>query len=782
VPVGDVAATFHDEPAFGGPPRVPVPLTSFVGRDDDLEQAWALLGRSRLLSLVGPGGVGKSRLARELCARATARLAAEQVSFVELQAADPGEDLVEVVCAGLGLTAGRSGWAKLAELLSGRATVLVLDNGEHLVAQCRDLAVRLLETDPALRVVVTSREPLGVLGEQVMVLGPLALPGLVGPDPTAAELSRLRAAGSVRLLEDRARAVDPSFAVDASTAADVAEVCARLDGVPLAVELAAARLGTLDLPTLRDRLDDRFALLDRGNPTGDARHRSLEAVVEWSYEMCDAPVQSLWRQLAVFRGGCDLHAVETVCHVGAGPTDVLNAVHDLVSKSVLRREQDSTGARYTMLETIAAYGRRRAGTDELEVARARHADYYADLAARFGAECFGHRQAFWFSRAWTERMNLVAALRHRVAAHEDAGRPGLRMARDLWFHWFRTAAGEGFALTRAALEAADPGDAAGLVDRAWAWATLTVLGAMSGHDAGDSMERARQLADQAPPGTSGDALRVDVLNAEAIHRTLRNDIAGAAAAGRAACELAVATGVPRNRFAALAASTPGLEQSDPAATGSCEEIAREAQDAGDHHSESLAYYYLARGARIRGDLEASETHALRVLACTTAPTNLVVLPPALLLLAEAALRRRQAERAALLLGGALRLVEQTGADPTTLGVMVAGVRDRAAAALGLARLADAANRGRDLDTDALLTLAEAPGPPGVAAARPDAVAMLSRRERDVAELVAQGESNRDIAALLFLSPRTVEGHVAKVLGKLGLRRRSQVASRLTSRT
>ncbi|MDR7327228.1 MULTISPECIES: BTAD domain-containing putative transcriptional regulator [Catenuloplanes] len=406
-PAGDPGVP--SRPDGAGRHGVPEQLTSFVGRDDELRAVAAALADARLVTLHGPGGSGKTRLAVESAARYGG-----EVRFVELAAAT-APDVPRAVSDAIGLRdtglrsrdlrdAGPSVTERLTAALTARDVLLVLDNCEHVVAAAAALAARLLAACPGVRILATSREPLGLTGEVLRPLGGL-------PEPAA-----------VRLFADRAAHVSPGFTADGQNVAAVREICRTLDGLPLALELAAARLHALPVSEVAARVGDRFRLLNRGSRTAPERQRTLRAVVEWSWELLSEPERALARRFTVFRGGCRLAAVEGVC----GP-DAVDLLGDLVAKSLIERDGD----RYRMLETIRAFcaERRDESGEEAELRRA-HAAYFLGLARAADRALRGPRQLAALRELDAERDNLHAALRDADPA------TGMRLLSALSFYWW----------------------------------------------------------------------------------------------------------------------------------------------------------------------------------------------------------------------------------------------------------------------------------------------------------------------------------------------------------
>lgn len=429
-------------PGPGTPPPagvgLPVQLSSFVGREDELARVERLLGEARLVTLHGPGGVGKTRLAVEAAGRHPG-----EVRLVELAALAGGADVAQAVLAALhlrdaGLRApGGAPEAadRLVAALADRRLLLVLDNCEHVVAEAARLAARLLAACPGVRILATSREPLGITGEVMCPVRGLAVPGA---DVTPA---RAREYAAVRLFADRAADVVPGFAVDDDNVAAVLRICRTLDGLPLAIELAAARLRALPVAELAARLDDRFRLLNRGSRVAAPRHQTLRAVVRWSWELLDDAECRLARRLTVFAGGGTLDAIERVCGPLAG-ADVLDVLTALVDKSLV----EAVGGRYRMLETIRAFGAERlVEAGEVEPLRRAHAAYFLDLARDADRGLRGADQLTWLRRLDAERDNLHLAVHHAIAGG-DVG-TALRLVAALSFYWWlRGLRGEGAAL------------------------------------------------------------------------------------------------------------------------------------------------------------------------------------------------------------------------------------------------------------------------------------------------------------------------------------------------
>ncbi len=449
-------------PATTPPPVSPTPprrtnlragLTSFVGRDEEITRLEALLEKHRLVTLIGPGGAGKTRLAGEVAGRRlpTTR---DGVWMAELATVTDPSDVGAGVLGALGLrearlisertgnafpTGGTDAVTHLLDVLADRQTVIVLDNCEHVIGAAAVLADQLLAHCPGLRVVATSREPLGIAGEHLAQVPPLGLPP---EDATPEEALRHPA---VRLFSDRAQAASPSFVVDATTVTAVTEICRRLDGLPLALELAAARLRSLPVDQIAARLDDRFRLLTGGSRAALPRQRTLRAVVDWSWDLLTEPERVLARRIAVFPAGVTPQSAAAVC---AGedidPRDVPDLLASLADRSLVHLD----GARYRMLETLREYGTERMDeAGELAAIRTAHARHFAALADEADRHLRGRDQLTWFHHLQAERDNVMAGLRWLVES-ADAAR-AVSMAVSLgWYFWLAGTPNESLAAFR----------------------------------------------------------------------------------------------------------------------------------------------------------------------------------------------------------------------------------------------------------------------------------------------------------------------------------------------
>ncbi|GAB7038322.1 MULTISPECIES: AfsR/SARP family transcriptional regulator [Catenuloplanes] len=462
---GTSAARDAADAGNGAPARsVARPLTSFVGRERELAAAGRLLGAHRLVTVTGVGGVGKTRLAAEVAGRA------RTAWLVELAALEQPDLLADAVGDALGLPShpARPRTGLVLDHLRAVDGLLVLDNCEHLTDAAAGFAAALLAACPGMRVLATSRERLGITGEALLPLHGLALPGTGEDDAESAGR-----APAVRLFAERARAADPGFALADGTAAAVAAICRKLDGVPLAIELAAARMNAFSPGELAARLDDRFGLLSRGDRTAAPRHRTLHAVVDWSYRLLDADERRLFTVLSAFAGRFGLDWAEQLAADHFPPAEVARLVAALVDKSLLLREAD----RYRMLETLRAYGLERLDArGELTTVRDRHAALVAGLADTLWNERVGSARERWMHLLDTTMEQFRAAMEWAVARDDAA--TALRVAAALCTYWHsRGQYVVGRRWTTLALEARGPVPPA---VRARALSGLTLLTSMQG--------------------------------------------------------------------------------------------------------------------------------------------------------------------------------------------------------------------------------------------------------------------------------------------------------------
>jgi predicted ATPase/class 3 adenylate cyclase len=413
------------------PNNLPQQVTSFVGRERGQADVRKLLASTSLLTLFGMGGLGKTRLSLQVAADVLDEFP-DGVWFVELASVSDARLVPQAVASVLGVMeeAGRPVVEALVKFVRERELLLILDNCEHLVQACAELAQRLLRASPRLKLLASSREHLHVDGEVTYPVAALAVPEGGGALPVDA-LSQFEA---VRLFVDRAHAVDPDFAVTTQNAGAIVDICRQLDGIPLALELAAARVRSLPVDAIAERLTDRFRLLTRGSRAALPHQQTLRALIDWSFDLLETREKILFARLAVFAGGFTLEAAEAVGAGGAIPdTDVLDPLTALVDKSLV--ELDAGGTRYRILETVRQYAQEKlAASSETAVVRTRHLDYYLELAVEAHPQLWGNEQGKWLVQLDLERENFLGA--HAWCDRAPEGAPkGLRLAEMLQLYW-----------------------------------------------------------------------------------------------------------------------------------------------------------------------------------------------------------------------------------------------------------------------------------------------------------------------------------------------------------
>ena len=425
---------FADQQPAEPPSNLPYELNRFVGRQEQIAAIRDLFEResSRLVTLTGPGGVGKTRLAIRVASQLRPRFQ-DGVWLVELARLTNPVVIAQLTVRTFALVEekGQTRMQTLIEYLRSRNLLLVLDNCEHLIEDVARFAQSLLRAVPGLFILATSREPLAIEGEVIWALPPLSTPD-PEEDVTPETLARYEATD---LFIERASAVRPNFSVNQQNALAVAQVCERLDGIPLAIELAAARLRALSVEDIVTRLDDRFRLLV-GSRTSEPRQQTLQALIDWSYDLLPEKERMLMRRLSVFAGGWSLAVAEDICSGGGvEETEVLDLLAQLVDKSLVVAELQKGVIRYQFLETIRQYA-----TDRLEKAeevdeyRAKHTQYYLRLSRESYGKCWGREQGYWLDRLEAEHDNLRKALEH-LLDDDPTGEALLRMAGSLWRYW-----------------------------------------------------------------------------------------------------------------------------------------------------------------------------------------------------------------------------------------------------------------------------------------------------------------------------------------------------------
>jgi predicted ATPase/DNA-binding CsgD family transcriptional regulator len=807
--------------------NLPAQVSSFVGREAGLAEVRRLVAGARLVTLTGVGGAGKTRLALQVAA-GLADGTGDGVWFVDLAPLSDPDLVAATVAAVLGVRQepGRPVLATLVEAVGGRSLLVLLDNCEHVIDACAKLADALLRNCPNLALLATSREPLGIDGERVYRVPSMGTPA------EGADAATIRASEAVRLLEDRAAAQGAPLTWDGPAAEVAGRICRRLDGIPLAVELAAARLRVMPAAELDTRLDERFALLTGGSRAGLPRQQTLRAMVDWSWELLTGAERAVLARLSVFAGGFGLAAAEAIA---AGPdvpaAEVLGHLGALVDKSLVQFDDSATGqGRYRLLETVRQYaaGQLEAlGPAVADAAQAAHRDYYLALAEAAAPQLVGPDQAAWLDRLDAELGNLRAAIAFSLT--QSGPEPGLRLAVSLCGYWqARGHAAEGARALRAFLDAPAAQEATLLRARTLI-AAARLLETTGGYAiAGDYCEEALAIARAA----GDDHLVADLLFERAWILLRQGQTDAALPLIEQGLDLARPLGEPHVTARLLSARAYATYvDGDPAdAHRDTVEALRLFRQTADGLQVGAMLSNLGNFELSAGDLDAARSHLAEALDIARALNSRggIVYETFNLGLAEylagspsvagalftesldlAGRMGMKANMAYALMG--LAMTGHGGSGPgwsarlhgaasqalADLGETLEPLEERLAdldrqrlrAAMGAAAFEAEYAAGRSLDLarvahealqgtqagDAEQRADALVGEPG-AARLGEAVAILTARELDVLKLVAQGLSNPDIAQRLVLSEHTVHRHLANILRKLGLSSRAAAAA------
>ncbi len=818
------AAPLQEEPSHSGKHNLAAPRTNFVGREREIVEVKRMLAMTGLLTLTGTGGCGKTRLALEV-ARNLVGTYKDGVWLVELAPLSEGALAPQVMAATLGVQEqpGRPLLESLLDVLGDKETLLVLDNCEHLIDAAARLTVALLDSCSRLRVLATSREPLGVAGE----LG-WPVPSLSAPDTQQSHtMEEFGGYESVRLFADRASQRHPGFELTPENATAVAQVCARLEGIPLAIELAAARTGMLSAEQISERLWRSLRMLTGGDQTAGHRHQTLKAALEWSFDLLGQPEQLLFRRLAEFAGGFTLDAAE---RVGAGEgidgEDVLELLSMLVDKSLVVAEENwEKGARYRLLEPVRQYAREKLRVSgEAEAVGRRHAEFFLALAEEAEPELTKSQQAEWLDRLETEHDNLRAALSWALGREIDSGS---RLAGVLCRFWHtRGYLSEG----RRYLEAVASSAAVPTTVRAKALDGLGWIAEPQGdyerarvayeeslalyRSSNDKRGVANVLGDLGSLALDrGDYEEATSLLEESLtlHRELGskeevvgvlNGLGGLASAKgdreqsisffSEALALSRGTGNVRRNATSLGnlGITMLVHDNPEQATVLLEESLALFQEIGDSSNIAIGLMYLALAALTRGDHERVQALGQESLNLLQKAEDKQHMPECLEIMAGGAAAQGQAQRAARLWGAAEAMREDIGVplqpeDRKLLDPYIAMARSSLGEVAWQTTLVEGRAMMPKQAIEYSLSAEKAVLPPPVAR-RPGGssatLAPLTPREEEVAVLVSRGLTNRQIGSELFISEHTVATHIAKILKRLALSSRSRLSAWVADRS
>jgi predicted ATPase/class 3 adenylate cyclase len=700
------------------PHNLPHQMTSFIGREREIEAIKRRLAETRLVTLTGPGGSGKTRLALQVAAEMVDR-DSDGVWLVELAAlTDPAlvpQQLASVLNVREG--PGRALSELLIDYLARKNMLLVLDNCEHLIDACAKLCARILAACPQVRILATSQQLLGISGEQLWQVSALTLPTLRTATHNREEVSALLQYEAIHLFADRAAALAPNFAVTNTNVSALVQVCRRLDGIPLAIELAAARVRVMPVEQIAERLNDRFRLLTGGSRTALPRHQTLRALIDWSYDLLSEPERNLLRRLTVFQGGFQLEAVEAVCATSAlggqeiESWEVVDLIGQLAGKSLVIAEVTNGEMRYRLLETVRQYAADRLReSGELSALRERHQAYYTGLALRYDAGLAGSDQFVWMERLDAEHDNMRAALDVSSEISPDVSPVGsrqleLRLAGALWRYWFyRSHLREGRErLARVLAHETPPENAR---DRVRALAGATILAFFQG-----------AVEQSAAYGTEcltlayqiGDSWNICLLlNLLGVLTFYSGDGERASAMFEEGMNLSRSTGNLWTLSISLShVGLVALYAGDPArAQALCEEALAASRSQGERWCIGNSLYYLGTVVHARGDYARARRLLAEGLVVSRELGQAAVLAWSLEGLASAWGLEGDAERATQLLGAAEALREVLGA--ATAPAMRASYDRTLAtvrAALGEAEFARLWQAGREMSREQAVSYA-----------------------------------------------------------------------------
>ena len=756
--------------------NLPFAVTSFVGRQREIREVRELLASARLVTLTGVGGVGKTRLANEVAA-ASGRAFPDGVWLVDLSGVGDADLVAQTVLTSLAIVdvSNRSIEEQLIEHLAHLQALIVLDNCEHLIDACSALCNLLLRSCAGLRILTTSRELLGLGGEHVYTVPTLSMPNPYDP----VTLGALAAYDAPAMLVERARAVRPDLTLTERDADVLVRVCERLDGIPLAIELAASRLRSLSLSAVLDRLEDRFMLLAGSTRAAVPRQRTLRALIDWSYELCRPAEQLLWERLSVFTGGFTLVAAEGVC---AGPDlpreHILDLIDHLVAQSILAPVPTDGPPRYRMLETIREYGWQRLGErDETGALCKRHCDHFLALAERIAGSWKGPGQAAGLTELRAERDNLQTALDWATST-PTACHEALALVAALRYHWTADGfLGEGRRWTDKALRVTDD-TCPGRISALWVAGWVRLL-------QGD-YEAATQALEECATGAAAAGDRHALAWVSCLRGTAAlfpGDLARAVATfEQTVDDYADDEEVVRMTLFQLASAQ--AHSGDRSAGVTARRGIELADQRGERYTKSLSLWALGYHQYVCGEYDSAADSARAALEIQREFNDHVGAPLIMELLAWIAAARGEYRYAARLMGAVGSVWRRIGGSIATFGPHLGAQHSVCEHILSQSlRQADQRAeraRGAALDHGQAINYALDPSRTDQEPAEQEDTT-LTARERQVAELVTQGLSNRQIAARLVLSPRTIDRHLENILCKLGYSSRAQIAA-WTART
>jgi non-specific serine/threonine protein kinase len=731
------------------------------GRDREVAALRRLIldDGARVVTVVGPPGVGKTRLATEVAGHLSDRFDHGTV-FVDLASVAQAVLVPSAIARAVGVreVPDRPAMERLGPYLEPQHLLLVLDNFEH-VSPAAEFVSALTEAAPRLSILVTSRSPLHLSMEHEFPVEPLATPAEVTLD--AAQRSP-----AVALFVERARAVQPTFALTPHNAAFLSEICTRLEGLPLAVELAAVRIKTLPPAALAEHLSAPLAVLTRGSRDAPDRHRTLRDAMAWSDTLLDPRERQLLRRMAVFTGGWSLDAAHAVCAGLWDAREVVDGLEALIDHSLVQQTERSAHPRFRMLETIRQFAwDQLVESGEAEDARRRHARWALQLAEAAAPHLQGRDQGTWLAALDHDHENLQGALEWSLAGGDAQG--GLRLAAALWWFWYvRGYFSDGLRWLERALAAASTQDEA----RLEALSGAAVLMAMQGDVARAQAWSEEGLAFARAIGNKdGAAYAVLTLGSLALRQ---RDFARARSLMEESAALFLESGNAWGRGCVLVNLQGLVRKAEPErASAMLEESVRILRDVGDKLCAASAINALAKEAQRAGDQARAAALFRESLIYSQELWSRVGVAQSLEGLA-AATAHSAPLHAARLLGAAEVIRQKAGsAIPSAVQEARSQVRATIQHATGEEASAAAWSAGRRLTFEQAIAVALAGG----TAARGGGPSVLTRREEEVAGLIAQGLTNREIASTLGITEKTAENHVLHIMNKLGVRSRAQIA-------